>query len=80
MNRDFFFWVKLESALDCTPFAGPVGGLSRSYRLGYAVVRPGFGFAAMNVDNMFTYHTPTPAQQLRINSLRKCARMLAREI
>jgi len=34
----------------------------------------------MNVDNMFTHHTPTPAQKRRINSLRNCARMLAREI
>jgi hypothetical protein len=50
MNRDFF-WVKLESAVDCTPFAGPVGGPSRSYRLGYPVARQGFGFAAMHVGN-----------------------------
>ena len=28
-------------------------GLSRSYRLDYPVVRQGFGFAAMNVNNMF---------------------------
>lgn len=34
----------------------------------------------MNVDNMFAQHTPTPAQKRRVNSLRNCARMLAREI
>jgi hypothetical protein len=34
----------------------------------------------MNVDNMFAQHTPTPAQKRRMNSLRNCARMLAREI
>jgi hypothetical protein len=56
------------------------GELSRSYRLDYPVVRQGFGFAAMNVDNMYAHHTPTPAQKRRINSLRNCARMLAGEI
>jgi hypothetical protein len=34
----------------------------------------------MNVDNMFAQYTPTPAQKRRVNSLRNCARMLAREI
>jgi hypothetical protein len=34
----------------------------------------------MNVDNMFAQHTPTPAQKRRMNSLRTCARTLAREI
>jgi hypothetical protein len=34
----------------------------------------------MNVDNMFAEHTLTPAQKRRMNSLRTCARMLAREI
>jgi hypothetical protein len=56
------------------------GGLSRSYRLDYPAVRQGFGFAALKVDNMFAHHTPTPAQKRHINSLRNCARMLAREI
>ena len=28
----------------------------------------------------FVQHTPTPAQKRRVNSLRNCARMLAREI
>jgi hypothetical protein len=34
----------------------------------------------MNVDSMFEEHTPTPPQKRRVNSLRNCARMLAREI
>ena len=34
----------------------------------------------MNVDNMFAQYTPTPEQKRRMNSLRNCARMLAREI
>jgi hypothetical protein len=34
----------------------------------------------MNVAKMFAQHTPTPAQKRRMNSLRNCARMLAREI
>jgi hypothetical protein len=34
----------------------------------------------MNSDNMFAQYTPTPEQKRRMNSLRKLARMLAREI
>jgi len=34
----------------------------------------------MKVDNIFAQHIPTPAQKRRVNSLRNCARMLAREI
>ena len=34
----------------------------------------------MNVNNMFAHHTPTPAQNRRMNSLRNLARMFAREI
>jgi hypothetical protein len=34
----------------------------------------------MNVDNMFAQYTTTSEQKRRMNSLRNCARMLAREI
>ena len=34
----------------------------------------------MNVDNMFAQYTTTPAQKRRMNSLRNCARLFAREI
>src|ERR1019366_9557787 len=34
----------------------------------------------MNVDNRFAQSTPTPEQKRRMNSLRNCARLLAREI
>jgi len=33
----------------------------------------------MDVDKMFAQHTPTPAQKGRMNTLRICALMLARE-
>ena len=34
----------------------------------------------MNLDNMFAQYTPTPGQNRRMNSLRNCARLFAREI
>jgi hypothetical protein len=34
----------------------------------------------MKVESMFAQYTPTPAQKRRMNSLRNCARLFAREI